>query len=130
MTDRDDRWYRALLRAYPAEFRARYGRAMLDFHRDRCTVARSNGESLPLLWLHTIADVASSATAERMHSIFSGDAVMQTIMQDLIYSMRSLARRPGFTAIVIATIALGVGANAAIFSVVNGILLRPLPYPH
>jgi len=55
---------------------------------------------------------------------------METIGQDLGYSIRSLARRPGFTAIVVATIALGVGANAAIFSVVNGILLRPLPYPH
>ncbi|HEV8498350.1 MAG TPA: ABC transporter permease [Gemmatimonadaceae bacterium] len=130
MTDRDDRLYRALLRLYPADFRARYGRAMRDFHRDRFAVARSSGESIALLWLRTFADVAVSATAEHMHSFFSGDAVMETIVQDLAYSTRSLARRPGFTAIVIATIALGVGANAAIFSVVNGILLRPLSYPH
>jgi putative ABC transport system permease protein len=130
MTDRDDRFYRALLRLYPEEFRVRYGRAMRDFHRDRRAVARSSGESVALLWLRTIVDVATSATAEHMHSLFSGDAVMETIVQDLAYSMRGLARRPAFTAIVVATIALGVGANAAIFSVVNGILLRPLPYPH
>jgi predicted permease len=55
---------------------------------------------------------------------------METLVQDLAYAVRNLVRRPGFAAIVIATIALGVGANAAIFSVVNGILLRPLPYPH
>ena len=51
-------------------------------------------------------------------------------MQDAAYAVRALGRRPAFTVIVVATIALGVGANAAIFSVVNGILLHPLPYPH
>ncbi len=54
---------------------------------------------------------------------------MDTLLQDLRYAVRGLLRRPVFATMVVATIALGVGANAAIFSVVDGILIRPLPYP-
>lgn len=55
---------------------------------------------------------------------------MSWFLRDLRFGARAYVRRPVFTLIVVATIALGVGANAAIFSVVSGILLRPLPYPH
>jgi predicted permease len=55
---------------------------------------------------------------------------MPTLKQDVIYALRTLGRSPAYAAVTVLTLALGIGANTAIFSVVNGVMLKPLGYPH
>src|ERR1700678_2958350 len=55
---------------------------------------------------------------------------MNGFLQDLRYGVRQFVKAPGLSLVIVITIALGVGANTALFSVVNGVLLNPFPYPH
>ncbi|MCZ6915248.1 MAG: ABC transporter permease [Gemmatimonadetes bacterium] len=130
-----DRLLRVFLLAYPPAFRRAFGDDMMEVHRDRCREEWRRGRwwGLTTYWVSTALDLIEDGLAERFASRRTPKRqrrreIMSTIVQDLHYAIRSLKRQPAFTAVVILTLALGIGANAAIFSVVDGILLRSLPY--
>ena len=141
------RLYRALLRLYPAEFRRRYGAELIAAFAATRLEAQYNGARGTLrLWMHIAGDLVSSAARQRMRQLsralhaLAGSGTpglpastrrreMETVLQDLRSAMRQFLRRPGFTAIAVLSLAIGIGGNTVIFALIDGYVLHPFPYP-
>src|SRR5262245_28988183 len=82
-----------------------------------------------LNWRNKLDLLWRSLGAFRDALLLQPQRLEEEMFQDLRFGARMLLKNPGFTAVVIMTLALGIGANAALFSVVNGVLINPLPFP-
>jgi putative ABC transport system permease protein len=129
------RAHAALLYAYPRAFRARFGADMQAVFESRIDAALDRGAIAAAVFLvFTLADVVGGGLLERfapnpqLTSARSSVMTWDAIRHDIRISFRTMRRAPLFTALAVTALALGIGATAAIFAIVDGVLLRPLPY--
>ena len=112
-----ERLYRALLSLFPSEFRGDFGEAMTGDFRDQRRDAEGRPREVRRLWARTIVDVLYRAPREHL----------DVLWHDVTYAFRVLAKHPVASATAILSLAVGIGLNSAVYSVVSGVLWRSLP---
>ena len=136
-----EQWFRRLLRLYPSSFRHEFGDLMIElfneirshanldtrFGRARFTwkVLRDFVVTASRAWLSVLMRRNVTPPEARDRRGWRGG--LDRSRQDVRYAFRTLIKRPGFTVVIVMTLSLGIGANTAIFTLVNEIILRPLP---
>jgi len=115
-----ERLFRWLLRVLPEEFRDGYAREIEATFRAEAVDARRSGRrgALLALWVATMGDVLTSAPGQHLDILW----------RDVRFAVRAMAARPAHALTAVATLAIGIGANVAMFAVVDGVLLAPLDY--
>jgi predicted permease len=133
--DRACRAYRWLLRLTPRLLREKHGREMEEHFADALAEARARGRCAALaVWLYAVGDVMRARAPRRslarpplVHASMTGHGMM--LSTNLRYALRSFTRQKLSTSLVIAMLSLGIGANVVVFSLINGLFLRPFPFP-
>jgi putative ABC transport system permease protein len=131
-----NRLYGALLALAPRRLRARHGADMEALFDERLAAARERGRAATAaVWLRAVSDLLQARLAslrpERVPlTVYIDERTNLMIGSDIRYAWRALLRQRGATALVVLMLALGIAANVAVFSLVNGLFLRPFPFPH
>jgi len=113
-----DRVFRAFLRLFPSDFRGDFGEQMAEDFRDQRRDTDGRPRELQKLWLRTVVDLLRRAPREHI----------DVLWRDVVYALRISRRHPAASATVVASLAIGIGLNSAVYSVVNGVLWRSLPF--